>query len=394
MLRRGFDREIILPDFSNVRGVNYIPTYPSVWADPPELPGNLEFVGIASSVAIWRFYTSGDVDQQLGWLRGLGVNTLRVWLNHAVWEHDERECRARGGSNAFLDHFAELLALASKHALYVMPILWDELFVEPSNTPFDDITVWVRNPASAKVNLAWASDPSDPYNGDEYVKAVVRIGRQSEALAMWDIMNEPGQHDAWLRHYCDLVRQHDPNPAHKITIGNAALTPFGGALTAAALDQPTLDVLSYHPYGMFRQNVQAWTGLARQVSQPPFTDRPKPILATEGGNPGEAQRYDDFLAYCSEVRVGSMPFQAMIGRGKFIFGDGQGMLYDDGEMRFEQDAVALRGLGRHQGRLYLELRDTLQKGDLAGFLAPFLPNGFGVDALLRQLHPLAWPGRA
>jgi hypothetical protein len=394
MRPRGYGWENVLPDYTNIRGFNYIPAFPTLDANPPDLPPGLTYTGVTSPVCIWRFWVGKDVDQQLGWLKGLGINAIRVWLSYYVWEHDERVRRATGGSNLFLDRFGELLALAEKHRIYVMPILWDERFAEPSATPYDDISEWARFPASQNVTVEWASDPSNPFNGDAYVRDVVAVGRESPALFMWDLMNEPATHEEpWLRHYCDFVRAHDPNPQHPITIGYAALTPFRNARTPA-LDQPTLDVLSYHPYGMFRQNVQAWTALARLMRRPPFTDREKPILVTEIGFPGNASRYDDSIAFCREMGVGAMLFQAMLGKDRFIFGDSQGIVYDDGQVRYEEDARALRAWGRAQGRLYTELTDTVQKTDFAGYAPQVLPNGFGVDAVVRALQPLRWQSRA
>ena len=107
---------------------------------------------------------------------------------------------------------------------------------------------------------------------------------------------------------------------------------------------------------------------------------------TEIGFPGNASRYDDSIAFCREMGVGAMLFQAMLGKDRFIFGDSQGIVYDDGQVRYEEDARALRAWGRAQGRLYTELTDTVQKTDFTGYAPQVLPNGFGVDAVVREMR--------
>ncbi len=384
----------ILPDYSNIHGINYVPTYPRLFEEPPDLPPHLEFRGVASSVAIWRFYDSREVDRQLGWLRGIGINAVRIWLSHAVWEHEERNQDA--AENRFIANFRDFLARCEQHRIYAMPILWDERFLEPSETPYDDIVAWVRNPHSSKLTLDWATDPGNPYNGDAYVKAVVEAGRDSPALFMWDVMNEPEVREAWLKHYCDRIRQWDPNPAHKITIGFATLLDFGGPFTNPLFAHPTHDVLSFHPYGMFFTNVAEWTRMARRVALPPFSDRPKPILATEGGQPGDLALYERHIEYCSALGVGFMPFQGMIGdlRGNHPFKDLTGLFFHDGEVRDGQAARAFldhavsRGAGPHP-----DVPLPPEKVDLTGFTRGFFRNGYGAREVIDDLHPTRWPGR-
>lgn len=384
----------ILPDYSNIHGLNYVPTYPRLFDDPPDLPPHLRFQGVASSVAIWRFYDSREIDRQLGWFRSIGCNSVRIWLSHAVWEHDER-IRGRG-ENRFLANFRDFLALCEKHRIYAMPILWDERFLEPSDTPYDDISAWVRNPHSSKLTVEWATDPGNPYNGDAYVKAVVEAGRESDALFMWDVMNEPAVREAWLKHYCDRIREWDPDPDHKITIGFAVLLDFGGPFANPLFAHPTHDVLSFHPYGMFFANVAEWTRMARRVALPPFSDRPKPILATEGGQPGDLALYERFIAACREIGIGFLSFQGMIGdpRGNHPFQDLTGVFFHDGQVRDERAARAFLEHARdHGGATYIQLVDPRQKEDLTGFAPGFFPNGYGAREVVEDLHPSRWPLR-
>jgi hypothetical protein len=58
----------VRPDFSNVRGLNYIASY------------------APSDVAMWRFYDGDRIDRELKLVAGLGANSLRVWLAWVVYD--------------------------------------------------------------------------------------------------------------------------------------------------------------------------------------------------------------------------------------------------------------------------------------------------------------------
>jgi hypothetical protein len=115
--------EPIPTDLHNVRGINYIPTYRSLTEATRMPPG---FRDVASPVAMWRFYdrdpqgTAGEVAEQLDWIKGLGLNAVRVWLSFPVWYAD------RGLSqNRMVDNFAHFLSLCEDRQLYVVPVLFD-----------------------------------------------------------------------------------------------------------------------------------------------------------------------------------------------------------------------------------------------------------------------------
>jgi hypothetical protein len=283
--------EDLRADYSNVRGFNYVPVYPALYDNPPVLDPPQRFFSSASPVGTWRFWQAHDVDRQLGWLKAAGCNAVRVFLSYAVWRHDEDE-RAPGAPNLFISRFVELLRLCEKHRLYLMPVLWNAFSPggsDPSATPYEDISNWPRSPAHADTNVEWAL----ANGGDEYVRAVCAAGRDSRAVFIWDIGNEPsGEWFEWFAFMARLVREVDPNPTHGITVSFAAYPNFLDNPVPAI---PEISVLGFHPYGVFRQNTQEWVRMARRSARPSIADRVKPILATEGGSPGLLMLYQDFF---------------------------------------------------------------------------------------------------
>jgi hypothetical protein len=157
--------EVIRSDFSNVRGLNYIASY------------------APSDVAMWRFYDSEKINRELGYIKLLGANSIRVWLAWFVFaEVGER----------FVDKFRNFLSLCEKHRITMMPILWDSCFGD-ARASYEDVTDWVANPGAERV-----ADPAFREQGDRYVRAVVAVGRQSPSLLIWDVMNEPSVRKAEL----------------------------------------------------------------------------------------------------------------------------------------------------------------------------------------------------
>lgn len=380
--------ELLLPDYTNVRGVNYVPIYPQLFDDPPDLPPPLTFQGTAGPVAMWRFYDHDTVDHQLTLLKHMGVNSLRMWCSYWVWEHEERN---RGtGPNRFIERWSDFLELCEKHRLWVMPVFWDHLLTEPSAVPYDDLGIWARAPRQKDWTVQWAADPSNPFNGDAYVRAVVEASRRSTAIFMWDVANEPPFARAFLAHYCDRIREWDCDPGHPTTIGFAGQLEW---VDDQLWNWPTHDVLSFHTYGLFRQNHEEWARMAFRVSRPPFTDRPKPVLATEGGLPNG---HDKAIEYAREMGYGLMPFLGIIGdvRGKLPYRDVSGFLYHDGEARTGPEVRAYQQWAMSQGVIPGLLADLPEKQDLTGFQPPLFPRGFGVRELIRSLDPRAWPYRA
>jgi hypothetical protein len=295
--------EKILPDFSNVRGLNYIASY------------------APSDVAMWRDYDHDRVDRELGYVKSLGANSVRVWLAWVVYDAEGEK---------FIGEFSDFLDLCEAHGITAMPILWDSCFGD-AKASYDDVTDWVANPGTERV-----ADPVFREQGDKYVRAVVEAGRGRPGVLIWDVMNEPsgdGIND-WLEHYVKLVKEIDPD--HPITIGWAAAK-------SNEVSADWVDVISYHPYGVFDKNRRLWTEAAREVAK---NHGDKPILVTEAGTPGWGQRYEECIDFFAAEGIGFYLFEAMIGSDRFRHA--AGIVFPDGSVREGEPVRAFRDLARRQ----------------------------------------------
>jgi len=296
--------ERIRADFSNVRGVNYIASY------------------APSDVAMWRFYDHDCVDRELAMIRSMGGNSVRVWMAWVVFDKEREKS---------VEKFRDFLELCAKHQIWAVPILWDSCFGDPL-AHYDDVNDWVANPGTERV-----ADPEFRARGDDYVRALVSVGRESPSLLMWDIMNEPSgpQIHNWLEHYCRLVKSADPS--HPITIGWAH---------AASNERSAewVDVMSYHPYGIFDKNREVWTRTVRVIAAKHGN---KPILASEAGGPAWGQRYEECLAFFQREKIGFHLFEAMVGTNRFR--NVCGFFHPDGTVRELEPVHAFQEVARQQG---------------------------------------------
>jgi hypothetical protein len=323
-------------DAQTIRGMNYVGS----WAPNP--------------VGHWRFYDAARVELELGMMASIGVNAVRVWLSYAVWAVEGSGMAAK---------LTDLLDRAAARGIVVMLVVWDSVGATPSGTPYDDLAGWVANPGPAKI-----ADPGFLPDADLYVEAVAAAAAASAAEVIWDVMNEPDHVPlAWVLHHHVLIK--DLAPASWTTVGY-----FFAA--SAAQTAALVDVISYHPYGIYRRNVSVPTQTARAIAA---AHGDKPILATELGFPGGGgQRYEDVLDYVRVEGVGFFLFQAMIGdHPLFPWKHGTGFFFVDGTIRDLEGVRAFQSLAKAQG---FAATDYPHVNDGTGPLwVPYapMPSGFG-----------------
>ena len=281
-------------DFRWMHGANYIPTY------------------AATDVEMWLRYDHETIARELGYAEKLGLNCVRVFLQSLVYQHDPEASLAR---------FEDFLATADAHELRVMPVLFDSCFgVSPS---LESRHMWVANPGPDRMAEEW-------WPGlDAYVEAVVSAHRDDDRIALWDVMNEPtatplaaipegkAEIDAFVAHYCGLVRQLDPT--HAITVGVATWD------NSDVID--LVDVLSCHSYAAgveaFREALAGTRSQARAAG--------KPWIVSECCNVAAGNTYEMCMPVLRELGVGHTVWALTIGRE--MFRAASGLVYPDGTVR-------------------------------------------------------------
>ena len=256
--------------------------------------------------------------KEIGYAKSIGVNSFRTWLSPFSWERDR---------DAFINNTKKFISIAYENGITTMPILFNGNGLRPETL---EPEWWERV-------------------GDPYVRDLVSSVKDEEGIIMWDIMNEPSCNDyynkctpeeraerwekinAFLKHYCELVRELDPDNA--ITIGHT----FPRDLEPSS---EWVDVISFHDYLESTPRIEAAYALAEEVA----AKYDKPLINSELSCIGRANPYELSIKIAREHKVGIYVFELMI-RG--YWGDIHGIFYPDGTVRDPSTVTAMMGIYRN-----------------------------------------------
>jgi hypothetical protein len=222
------------------------------------------------------------IDREIGWAADLGMNSLRVFLHDLLW--------AAEGTD-FLDRVDEFLAIADRHGVSTMLVLFDgvwhpEPVLGPQGEPKAGLhnALWVQGPGRAILCA-----PSRWPELRPYVDAVVGRFKFDHRVVAWDLFNEPDQTnaisyprlevagktrfaDGLLNRVFDWCQAVDPE--QPLTAG-VYLGVNGAVERVSRLTRTMLgrsDVISFHSYGSRKKLLGTITYLERYQ---------RPLLCTE-----------------------------------------------------------------------------------------------------------------
>jgi hypothetical protein len=246
---RTLQGKIAQTNWSEVRGVNFIPSYAS------------------STYEIWRNYDHEIVDRDLRLASDVGYNSVRLWLNSAA--HEELGPR-------MVDRVEDALRLCAKYPLRAVLVLFDSCGIRPrkdtrwmtareayeqfqSSSRFTAeqkaliqrffytyahgfgastmVPVASDSPMMALLYQKWLPTPGNNRLGpdwysllERYLDAVMGKLQDNPNVLLWDLMNEPEWasegplsptviitpemrkvRDSFLQHFHDYIKQRFPN---------------------------------------------------------------------------------------------------------------------------------------------------------------------------------------
>lgn len=238
-----------------------------------------------NQLELWQAETWSPqvIDEELGWAESLGFNSMRVFLHDLMWQRDP---------SAFLDRIDGFLAIAARHGIGAMFVLFDSCWF-PFPYPGKQ-----RDPEPGVHNSFWLQSPGvavlrDPARFDAlegYVAGVVGRFRDDARVQVWDIWNEPDNANKASRGSRDLGESksaivqpllekafawaRDAEPAQPLTSGvwhgdwssEEKLEPM------ARTQVENSDVISFHSYAPPDQLARCIESLGRYQ---------RPLLCTE-----------------------------------------------------------------------------------------------------------------
>jgi hypothetical protein len=125
-----------------------------------------------------------EIDRELGWAQGLGMNTMRVFLHDLLWKQDPDGFKQR--INTFLE-------IAARHHIRPIFVLFDSCWdpdpkLGPQHPPIPGVhnSGWVQSPGRAAL-----TDSAQYPRLKEYVQGVVGAFANDPRILAWDMWNEP-----------------------------------------------------------------------------------------------------------------------------------------------------------------------------------------------------------
>jgi len=266
-------------------------------------------------------FDPATIDRELGWAKGLGFTSVRVFLHDLLWEQD------RAG---FLDRCDAFLAIADRHGLRVMIVLFDScwhpapaLGPQPAPLPFTHNSGWVQSPGAAAL-----ADPAARPRLEAYVKGVVGRFAADPRVVVWDVWNEPDNLDG------GAVKRPGLEPKNKVALVNALLPDVFAWARAAGPSQPLTsgvwrdsdnvtrlddckriqlahsDVVSFHSYGDA-------ASLERCIDNLSASGRP--LLCTEFMARPNKSTFDPHLAIMKRRHVAAYCWGFVDGKSQTIY---------------------------------------------------------------------------
>jgi hypothetical protein len=129
-------------------------------------------------------WNPAEIDKELGWARKFGMNTMRVYLHDLLHRQD---------AEGFKRRFGELLSIAHKHGIRIIPVLFDSVWdpeprLGPQHRPIPGVhnSGWVQSPGRTDL-----LNPANDALFRRYVEDVVGTFARDDRILLWDLWNEP-----------------------------------------------------------------------------------------------------------------------------------------------------------------------------------------------------------
>ena len=250
-----------------------------------------------NDVEMWQkeSFDAKTIDRELGWAQDLGFNTVRVFVNYAVWEADP---------DALKGNLRRFLEIANRHGIVTLVILFDDCFKpepqvgkQPDPEPGVHNSQWVQSPGAKRRGdrTAWPKL-------EKYIKDVVGTFASDKRVLAWELYNEPSQSLPLVEAAFKWAREAKPSQPVTTTI-------FGDVEMQKRIIVLS-DVLCFHHYGPLSDvKTEAGRLLAHG----------RPVLCTEWMARGDGSRFETHLPFFKENRIACWNWGLVAGRTQTYF---------------------------------------------------------------------------
>ena len=261
-----------------------------------------------------------QIDKELGWAEGLGMNTMRVFLHDLLWQQDPTGFKQR------LDQF---LTIAAKHHIRPMLVLFDSCWdplpkLGKQHAPMPGVhnSGWVQSPGAKALK-----DASQVPRLKAYVQGVVGAFADDPRILAWDVWNEPGgfQYGYYEKHEpknkVELVKALLPqafawargmNPTQPLSSGlwEGDWPSAKGPTPMEVIQLQNSDIITFHNYSWPEDFERRVVWLEKQH---------RPILCTEYMARSAGSTFDGILPIAKKHHVGAINWGLVVGKTQTNF---------------------------------------------------------------------------
>jgi Cellulase (glycosyl hydrolase family 5) len=257
-----------------------------------------------------------EIDLELGWAEGMGMNTMRVFLHDLLWQDPQ-------GFHRRLDQF---LAIAARHHIRPLLVLFDscwdplpQLGVQHPPIPGIHNSGWVQSPGARTL-----ADPTQVPRLKTYVQGVVGAFAKDDRILGWDVWNEPGSDTTGsypktemkmsekLARVAELLPQafawaREMNPTQPLTSGvwDIDLTQIDAPDEIQRIQLRESDVITFHNYN-WPESFKAEVEWLRRLR--------RPVICTEYMARSVGSTFDTILPVAKQERVGAINWGFVAGK--------------------------------------------------------------------------------
>src|SRR5687768_9718301 len=133
-------------------------------------------------------FDTATINRELGYAENIGMNLMRVYLHHLVWQIDKE---------GFKNRMDSYLSIADKRGIKTIFVFFDDCWnanykagKQPAPKPGVHNSGWVRDPGRLRYMHLTADEMLEVY-----VKDILKTYKKDKRILLWDLYNEPGNSD-------------------------------------------------------------------------------------------------------------------------------------------------------------------------------------------------------
>jgi hypothetical protein len=264
-------------------------------------------------------YDPRRIDQELGWARAHGLNSVRVFLHDQLWAQDSR---------GFQTRLAQFVGISARHRIKPLFVLFDSCWdpfpkvgQQRAPTPGVHNSGWVQGPGAERID-----DKRYARTMQDYVTGVMTQFRNDDRVLGWDVWNEPDnpapqyarvERADKLDRVADLLPQvfswaRSVDARQPLTSGvwDGEWADPSSRTTIQNIQLTNSDVISFHSYA-------GPSAFESRINQ--LTPHGRPILCTEYMARPQGSTVESILPIAKQHNVGAINWGLVAGKTQTYF---------------------------------------------------------------------------